>query len=174
MKTCRRPGTSPKTGNDRFWEKKSLKEMTKEEWELLCDGCAACCLHKVEYEETGEVFYTAVACRMLDIAHCRCTAYADRFSLMPDCLHLTPETVSQYRWLPETCAYRLLSEGKDLPDWHPLMSGDPESVHTCGISLRDRAISEQYVNTDDLEAYILRNSPFLRPSGSLPKAGRRP
>ncbi|MEZ4527236.1 MAG: YcgN family cysteine cluster protein [Desulfobacterales bacterium] len=172
MKTCQGRETSPKTGNDRFWEKKSLKDMTKEEWELLCDGCAVCCLHKVEYEDSGEVFYTAVACRLLDIAQCRCTAYADRFSLMPDCLHLTPETVNQYSWLPETCAYRLLSEGKDLPEWHPLISGDPESIHSSGISLRDRAISEQYVSTDDLEAYILRDFRFLPSSGSLPKSGR--
>ena len=164
----------PQMQDSLFWKKKSLREMTKQEWELLCDGCAVCCLHKVEYEETGEVFYTAVACRLLDIAQCCCTAYADRFSQIPDCLHLTPETVKKYRWLPETCAYRLLSEGKDLPDWHPLISGNPESVHICGISLRDRVISERYVNTDDLDAYILRGSRFLRPSGSLPKSCRNP
>ncbi|MEE4357428.1 MAG: YcgN family cysteine cluster protein [Desulfococcaceae bacterium] len=146
--------------SDVFWEKKSLEEMTKEEWELLCDGCAVCCLHKLEDEDTGEVFYTAVACRMLDRDRCRCMSYEKRFAQIPGCLHLTPETVKEYHWLPATCAYRLISEGKDLPVWHPLRSGDPESVHTSGISLRDRVISECHADMENLEAYIIRSCPF--------------
>lgn len=145
----------------RFWEKKSLAEMTAEEWDLLCDGCAICCLHKLEDEDSGEVFYTGVACRLLDIGRCRCMSYEDRFRQMPDCLYLTPETVKEYHWLPLSCAYRRLSEGKHLPDWHPLLSGNPDSVHSAGVSLRDRAISERYADTENLEAYVLTDVPFL-------------
>ena len=139
----------------KFWEYKSLHALTPAEWESLCDGCGRCCLHKLEDEETGAVFYTSVACRLLDIHECRCKAYADREQRAPDCMSLTPDIVAQCHWLPSTCAYRRLLEGLPLPWWHPLISGSPETVHSAGISLRNKAISEACVNVDDLEPYII-------------------
>ena len=124
---------------DRFWRRKSLEEMTPAEWESLCDGCAKCCLHKIEDEDTGEVFYTNVACRLLDLKSLRCTKYQERQRYVPDCAVLNPENVHMLSWMPETCAYRLLAEGKDLADWHPLISGRPgQSIHS---RLRLRGIS---------------------------------
>lgn len=139
----------------RFWETKTLEEMSPSEWERLCDGCGRCCLHKLEFEDTGEVCYTAVACRLLDLRRCRCRDYEHRMELVDDCLRLSPETLAEADWLPRSCAYRLLFEGRPLPWWHPLVSGDRASVHAAGISVRDRAIHEQYVDTEDLEPYIL-------------------
>lgn len=136
-----------------FWKRKRLEEMSREEWESLCDGCGKCCLLKVEYEDTGEVLPTSVACRLLDRETCRCTDYPRRKSLVPDCIVLTCEAVASLSWLPSTCAYRLVAEGKDLAWWHPLVSGDPETVHEAGISVRFRTISEDEAG-DDLEAYI--------------------
>ncbi len=133
-----------------FWKTKSLQEMTPEEWESLCDGCAQCCLAKIEDVDTGTVHYTDVVCRLLDREKCRCTAYSERTSLVPDCVRLTPQNLEQLDWMPLTCAYRLLSEGKPLPDWHPLVSGSNTSVHEAGISVRGRCISEAYVHEDDL------------------------
>ncbi len=130
-----------------FWERKSLSEMTPEEWESLCDGCALCCMHKVEDEDSGEVFYTNLACRLLDTDSCRCTDYANRVKQVADCLSLTPGDKSAFEWLPATCAYRLLSRGEPLFDWHPLISGDPESVHAAGISVRGQVLSER--DTDE-------------------------
>ena len=132
-----------------FWTTKTLDEMSKDEWESLCDGCARCCLLKLEDEDTGDVFYTDVTCRLLDTDECRCTRYADRKRLVPDCVVMTPETVRRDDWLPSTCAYRLLREGKDLHWWHPLVSGDPQTVHDAGISVAGRTISER--NAGQLE-----------------------
>ena len=128
--------------NDEFWKRKSLSEMTPEEWESLCDGCALCCLQKVEDEDTGEVLFTDIACRLLDTSTCRCTDYPARVKRVVDCLELAPDKPELYRWLPASCAYRLLAEGQDLPEWHPLKTGDPESVHEAGISARGRVVSE--------------------------------
>ncbi len=125
-----------------FWQTKSLKEMSQVEWENLCDGCGNCCLHKLR-PQRGPLKLTNVACRLLDTASCRCRNYGRRKILVRDCVQLTPATVSAYDWLPKTCAYRLLDEGQDLPSWHPLVSGDPESVHRAGISVRGRCISER-------------------------------
>jgi uncharacterized protein len=140
--------------NCRFWKRKKLDEMTREEWESLCDGCARCCLYKLQDEETGEIYYTNVVCRLLDTFRCRCTAYSERATLMPTCLVLTPEMVKQLKWMPKTCAYRLLAEGKDLEWWHPLVSGNPNTVHAAGISVRYRTQAEKDVDMDNLEDYI--------------------
>ncbi len=121
-----------------FWRAKSLEDMSEAEWESLCDGCARCCLVKLEDADTGEIHYTDVGCTLLDSGACRCRAYAERQRLVPDCVSLTPENVRGLDWLPPTCAYRLLAEGRDLPWWHPLVSGDPETVHRAGISVRNR------------------------------------
>jgi uncharacterized cysteine cluster protein YcgN (CxxCxxCC family) len=138
-----------------FWKKKSLEEMSSEEWEALCDGCGRCCLHKLENEDTGEVFYTRVVCRLLDVQQCRCSRYAQRRELEPDCVVVTPQLAAKLDWIPKTCAYRLLAEGKDLESWHPLVSGDPGSVHRAGISVRDYAISEGEVEEDEMEDMII-------------------
>ncbi|MDX2144333.1 MAG: YcgN family cysteine cluster protein [Rhodospirillaceae bacterium] len=125
-----------------FWRTKTLAEMTDREWESLCDGCGKCCLHKVRTKR-GAVKITNVACRLLDLHQCRCTNYPKRKALVPDCVVLTPESVPTLDWLPTTCAYKLVSAGEDLPTWHPLRSGNDESVHGAGISVRGRAINER-------------------------------
>ncbi len=130
-------------GERPFWATKSLDTMTKDEWESLCDGCARCCLHKLEDEETGKIFYTDVACRLLDMNTCRCTRYGERRRLVPDCVVMSPDSVDDLCWLPSTCAYRRLGEGKELSWWHPLVSGNAETVHDAGISVQGRAASER-------------------------------
>jgi uncharacterized cysteine cluster protein YcgN (CxxCxxCC family) len=137
-----------------FWKRKSLEEMTREEWESLCDGCGKCCLLKLEDWDTAEVSYTSIACRGLDTDTCRCKFYSRRKQEVHDCIVLKPEMVERFSWLPGTCAYRLIAEGKDLFDWHPLVSGDPDSVHRAGISVRGRATSEE-VAGDQLEDFIV-------------------
>lgn len=136
-----------------FWKRKSLLEMTVQEWESLCDGCGQCCLHKLEDEDTGQIAITNVACRLMDLNSCRCTRYAERNRLVPDCVVLTKQNVGRLHWMPGTCAYRLLSEGQDLAWWHPLVSGDPETVHQAKISVRSRAISER--EAGDLEDHVV-------------------
>jgi len=128
-------------GRTFFWQEKKLAQMTAAEWESLCDGCARCCLHKLEDEDTGEIFFTKVACRLLDIQACRCTQYAERCELVVGCLDLRAE-FTQFHWLPSTCAYRLLAEGKNLPDWHPLVSGNPRAVREAGVAVNAFAIAE--------------------------------
>ena len=138
-----------------FWQRKSLADMTKREWESLCDGCGKCCLVKLEDEDTGEIEVTRVACRLLDLGTCRCSDYSHRKKRVPDCVKLTVENIGALSWMPQTCAYRLIAEGKDLFDWHPLISGDPESVHRAGISLRGRVVSESDVDDEDLPSHIV-------------------
>lgn len=138
-----------------FWKTMTLEQMSRDHWESLCDGCGRCCLQKFQDGKTGKVTYTWVSCYLLDTRQCRCTDYGHRTTLVPDCLVLTPGKIPRLRWLPKTCAYRRLSEGKDLAAWHPLVSGDPESVHRAGISVRDKAISEVYVYPEDVDFYAI-------------------
>lgn len=138
-----------------FWKTKTLEEMTREEWESLCDGCGICCLYKLEDEDTGEILYTNVACRLLDPATCRCKDYEHRNENMPTCLTLTPELVGKLTWMPQNCSYRRIYEGKDLFHWHPLISNNPDSVHFSRASIRGRMIQEANVNLNDLEDFIV-------------------
>ncbi len=132
--------SDPDHSADNFWETVPLKVMTGAQWESLCDGCGKCCLEKFEEEETGRIVYSQVACALLDLETCRCSDYPNRAARMPDCVTLTPAALANSRWLPETCAYRRLAEGHALPSWHPLITGDPNSVLQAGESLYGRAI----------------------------------
>ena len=127
--------------------------MTPDEWDLLCDGCAKCCLHKIEDENANSIYYTKVACSQLDINTCRCMNYSQRTELVQDCIKLTKDNLSDLTWLPKSCAYRLLSEGKDLYSWHPLVTGNPNSVHNAGKSVKGRCIPE--AETMDIENHIV-------------------
>ena len=138
-----------------FWKTKTLDQLTSNEWEALCDGCGRCCLNKLEDEETGEIAWTNVACRLLDCTTCRCTDYDLRTKMVPDCIPLTPQSVRSLTWLPPTCAYKLVDEGKELYAWHPLISGDPESVHRAGISVRGKTVSETEVSVEDFEDHLV-------------------
>jgi len=132
-----------------FWKAKSLEEMTTEEWESLCDGCALCCMLKIEDEDTGEIWYQNQACRLLELETGRCSDYPNRARKVPDCIQLTPSNIGDFKWLPASCAYKRIAGGKDLADWHPLISGCAGSVHEAGISLLDGAISEDDADPDD-------------------------
>ena len=132
-----------------------MNEMTSEEWESLCDGCAQCCLHKLEDEDTGEILYTNVVCKLLDTHACVCSDYPNRHTRNPECLELTPRLVRRLHWMPDTCAYRLVAKGEDLPDWHHLVCGDREEVHRRGISVRGKVVSEADVDMDQIEDYIV-------------------
>lgn len=138
----------------RFWEDLPLEKLDRAQWEALCDGCGKCCVHKLEDEETGELLPTNVTCRLLDRHSGRCRDYRNRRAYVPECVRLTPEKIKEIDWLPSTCAYRLLADGQALPDWHPLVTGDPESVHGAGQSVRGWTISEDEVG-DDLEDFIV-------------------
>ena len=125
-----------------FWQTKTLAQMSQAEWESLCDGCGRCCLVKLEDEETGDIALTDIACRLLDNQRCKCKKYDTRHEIVPDCVRLTPKNISQLKWMPKSCAYRLLAEGKDLAWWHPLISGNKETVHQAGISIQGKTVSE--------------------------------
>lgn len=138
-----------------FWRFKRLEQMTVPEWESLCDGCGLCCLIRFEDEDSGEVVPTRVACKLFDADRCTCTDYAQRKQHVPDCIKLTPYNIDALQWMPFSCAYRRLNEGKDLPSWHPLVTGDPESVHAAGVSVRGQTISEADLeNEEDAMDYV--------------------
>jgi uncharacterized cysteine cluster protein YcgN (CxxCxxCC family) len=139
-----------------FWKRYPLKRLTPVEWEALCDGCGKCCLNKLEDPDTEEVALTRVACRLLDDETCRCGQYDIRRQLVPECIFLTPKNLDQHAyWMPNTCAYKLLWQGRDLPEWHPLLTGDPDSVHRAGISVKDMTVSEAKIPEDEWEDYII-------------------
>jgi len=140
----------------RYWDTTPLERMTQREWEALCDGCGKCCLNKLEDDETGEVALTRVACRLFDDTTCRCAQYPIRHQFVPECISLKPHTIERHAyWLPETCAYKLLYEGRPLFDWHPLISGTPQSVHDAGVSMQHRTIPEFEVPEEDWEDHII-------------------
>jgi uncharacterized protein len=143
-----------------FWKTKTLDEMSREEWESLCDGCGRCCLHKLRDEETDELAFTNVACHLLDLGSCRCKKYLVRRDFVPDCVTLTREALKDIDWLPPSCAYVRLARGEGLAWWHPLVSGDPDSVHTAGVSVAGRAIDEY--DAGPLEHHIV-DWPAKRP-----------
>ncbi|MBC9245618.1 YcgN family cysteine cluster protein [Paracoccus sp. 11-3] len=142
---------------DKFWEL-PLSNLAPDEWEALCDGCGKCCLNKIEYEDTGELAFTRVACKLLDGETCQCSNYANRHQFVPDCVVLTPDKVKQVAyWLPATCAYRLRYEGRPLYKWHYLISGDRETVHSAGVSVRGWTVNELTVTEDDWDDYIVED-----------------
>ncbi len=132
-----------------FWETKSLEQMTVQEWESLCDGCGLCCLVRFEDEDTGEIIPTRVHCKLFDPDQCRCSNYADRKRYVPDCIKLTPHNIEALEWMPMSCAYRRIYEGRGLANWHPLISGDPETVHAAGVSVRGETINEDTLEDPD-------------------------
>lgn len=139
----------------RFWETKTLQEMSSDEWEALCDGCGLCCLQKLEDDEGGGIFYTRIACKLLDLKTCRCKQYAERRKTVPDCIQLTADDVDNFDWLPPTCAYRCLASGEPLPVWHPLITGDPDTTIKSGITMSGKMLSETEVQEDDWENYLI-------------------
>jgi uncharacterized cysteine cluster protein YcgN (CxxCxxCC family) len=151
-----------------FWRSKALGEMTKTEWESLCDGCGRCCLNKLTDVDSNRTVFTAVGCKLLDGQTCRCTDYAHRLARVKDCVRLTPRNVRRLTWLPPTCGYRLVAEGRELAWWHPLVSGSPETVHQAGVSVRGRVTaSEKDVPDAKLEDYIVSWP------GKVPKGARK-
>jgi uncharacterized cysteine cluster protein YcgN (CxxCxxCC family) len=151
------PPSRPSEQDGLFWKTKTLEEMSSAEWESLCDGCARCCLEKLEDEDTGDIYFTHVSCRLLDAGLCACKDYANRSDQVPDCVRLTPENVRTLSWLPPSCGYRLVAEGRDLYWWHPLISGDPNTVHEAGVSVRGRVHgTENDVPDSELEDHIVQ------------------
>ncbi|HVB89266.1 MAG TPA: YcgN family cysteine cluster protein [Beijerinckiaceae bacterium] len=151
-----------------FW-RKPLSEMSRPEWESLCDRCGRCCLVKLEDEDTGRIHFTSIGCRLLQTHDCSCSNYRMRQKLVPDCVKLTPETLPEIRWLPPTCAYRLVQEGKDLMWWHPLVSGSPDTVHEAGVSVRGRvAVREDEAPISNYGEFIV-SWPGRRPRARTKK-----
>lgn len=159
--TTKTPPIAPASGlRPRYWETVPLRKMSAAEWEALCDGCGKCCLNKIEYEDDGEVVFTRIACRLLDGETCRCSNYEIRHQFVPECVQLTPKKLEKIAyWLPRTCAYRLVHENKPLPDWHPLVSGDPASVHLAGASVQGWTIPESDIPEEDWDDYVIEERP---------------
>jgi len=136
-----------------YWKHKKLSEMTNTEWEMLCDGCGKCCIHKIKDDKTGKIFLTNVACKLLDLSNCQCTDYMNRLTKVPDCIKLSEKNISNIKWLPNTCAYKLVSQGKDLPHYHHLVCGNPNEIHNQGVSIKGKVISE--TASKDIEQNII-------------------
>jgi uncharacterized cysteine cluster protein YcgN (CxxCxxCC family) len=155
------PQTPKPAAMNEFWRHKTLEELSPQEWETLCDGCGKCCLAKLEDEDTGEIHWTSVGCRLFDGATCRCRDYPNRLATVPDCIRLTPQKVRSISWLPRTCAYRLVAEGRDLYWWHHLVSGSRETVHEAGISVRGRvtASEDDLAEPEDYFDHMLEEEP---------------
>ena len=149
-----------------FWKTKSLAEMTESEWESLCDGCGRCCLVKLEDEDTAKIHFTDIGCRLLDGATCRCTDYQNRTERVDDCVRLTPDNLAELNWLPPTCAYRLIGNGGDLYWWHPLLSGDPQTVHAAGISVQGRVVADEDALPEDKLSDHIVSWPGKWPKGA--------
>ena len=141
---------------DKFWLSKSLDQMNPSEWESLCDGCGKCCLHKLEDEDSHEIAYTQVICRYFDESSCRCQVYSTRKNLVPACIILKPNNLKDLPWMPSTCAYRLLYEGKNLPDWHPLVSGNRQAIEESENTVSGKVISEEFVHEDGYDEHLIR------------------
>ena len=152
-----------------FWKSKTLAELNDSEWESLCDGCGRCCLVKLEDEDDGTIHFTDIGCRLLDGASCRCADYPNRTARVSDCVRLTAENLAELNWLPPTCADRLVAAGRDLYWWHPLVSGDPETVHAAGVSVRDRIFADEDAVPEDRVADHIVSWPTR-----LPKAAKLP
>jgi len=142
------------TEREPFWKRKTLEEMTPDEWEALCDGCGICCLEKLEDADTGEIELTSICCEYMDTSNCRCLIYESRMFINDDCIELDPDTVRQIPWLPDTCAYRRIAEGEELESWHPLVSGSRLTVHKAGVSVRFKAVSMQDIHPGDLSGFF--------------------
>jgi uncharacterized cysteine cluster protein YcgN (CxxCxxCC family) len=156
-----------------FWKTKTLEQMSDAEWESLCDGCARCCLEKLEDEDTGKIYFTDVGCRLLDSGTCACRDYPNRSAKVADCVRLSPENVRTLHWLPPSCAYRLVAEGRDLYWWHPLISGDRNTVHEAGVSVRGRVeASEGDVTVDELQDHIVQWPKLLPKRAKLKRPPR--
>ena len=155
-----------------FWKTKTLAEMTETEWESLCDGCGKCCLIGLEDEDTGEIYLTDVACQLFDSGACRCSDYANRQKRVHDCVKLTPQNVPELGWLPKTCAYRLVAQGRDLFWWHPLVSGSPDTVHQANVSVRGKTRPEGRLKIPGLMKRITA-WPEPKPAPSKPKSAPR-
>jgi uncharacterized cysteine cluster protein YcgN (CxxCxxCC family) len=155
------PQTPKPAAMNEFWRHKTLEELSPQEWETLCDGCGKCCLAKLEDEDTGEIHWTSVGCRLFDGATCRCRDYENRLASVPDCIRLTPQNVRTIPWLPHSCAYRLVAEGRDLYWWHHLVSGSRETVHQAGISMRGRvsASEDDLAEPEDYFDHLLEEEP---------------
>ncbi|MEA2876076.1 MAG: uncharacterized protein QOF14_1272 [Hyphomicrobiales bacterium] len=153
-----------------FWKTKSLAQMTDPEWESLCDGCGRCCLVKLEDEDTGKIHFTDIGCRLLDGESCRCRDYDNRTARVHDCVRLTPQNLAELNWLPPTCAYRLIAAGGDLYWWHPLLSGDPQTVHAAGVSVRARVYADEDALPDDKLADHIVSWPGKWPKGAKTSA----
>ena len=152
-----------------FWKTIPLDQMSAAQWESLCDGCGRCCLHKLRFDETGDLAFTNVACRLLDLNSCQCSRYKERRRYVPDCVNLAQASLAEIDWLPPSCAYRRVAEGRDLAWWHPLVSGSAETVHEAGVSVRGRAIDERVAGP--LEHHLV-DWPGQAPRGRRPKRER--
>ena len=145
----------------KFWLTTALEDMNDQQWESLCDGCGQCCAHKLQDEDTEEIFFTNIVCRYLDTNKCQCSVYQDRHAHVPDCIKITPENAKTLAWIPETCAYKRLANGQSLPKWHPLETGDPKSAQKANISVTNKVISEADIDMDDLEDYLVDDVYFV-------------